>query len=747
MRFLQIAVSVETKARLHPNEKDRKLNLEESTPASRKDIIRVAIVGAGYIADFHANAIQQLDGVELVSVCDQNLSKAKGFTDRWSIPSAHDSLSSMLTNEKLDAIHVLVPPDWHCSVADLALRAGLHVFLEKPMCVSRHETAMLVELARANNRLLAVNHNMLFASAYTRLRKVVRSGDLGPLNHLTLNFFQEVGHIRGGPLDAWMLRSPRNLALEIGPHVFSAVLDLVGSPDEVVAIADRYFEVPGGSAVARRWRVLMTVQGTSIEVSINLGPTFTSRTISAYGLFGTAAADLDANTCVVDQNTTLGLDLDRLSRTRSAARQLVAQARDTFLDYALSKLKVRKRGNPYQTTIIDSTAAFYSSVRFKTKLDCRIDGASGAAVIELCDRVVDAAGVKPSAEPRGIQRTITLLGSSPTVLVLGAGGFIGLELVKQLLSAGYIVRAMVRGASPKLERISSDSLEIFRGNMLSEADLIAALKGIQFVYHLARADVKTWEDYLKFDVNPTEVIAKACQKMGVKRLIYTGTIDSYYAGKPKSIITEKTPLDHNIKRRNYYARAKAAGESILTEMHRKDGLPVVILRPGIVIGKGGTPFHWGVGMWGSGNLCQVWGDGHNKLPFVLVSDVASALVRSIQVPGIEGRCYNLIDVPMLSARDYIAELERFTGAKMRVFYRPIWRYYLADIVKWLVKIMVGHPEKSRIPSYFDWNSRTQRAQFDCAITRNEIGWLPASERDRLVKGIEASLESWLEATK
>jgi hypothetical protein len=102
---------------------------------------------------------------------------------------------------------------------------------------------------------------------------------------------------------------------------------------------------------------------------------------------------------------------------------------------------------------------------------------------------------------------------------------------------------------------------------------------------------------------------------------------------------------------------------------------------------------------------------------------------------------------MLSARDYIAELERFTGAKMRVFYRPIWRYYLADIVKWLVKIMVGHPEKSRIPSYFDWNSRTQRAQFDCAITRNEIGWLPASERDRLVKGIEASLESWLEATK
>ena len=153
-------------------------------------------------------------------------------------------------------------------------------------------------------------------------------------------------------------------------------------------------------------------------------------------------------------------------------------------------------------------------------------------------------------------------------------------------------------------------------------------------------------------------------------------------------------------------------------------------------------------MWGSGNVCEVWGDGENKLPFVLVSDVASALVRSIQVPGIEGRSYNLIDVPLLSARDYLSELEKLSGAKMRAYYRPIWRFYIADLIKWIVKVVVGHPDKSRIPSYSDWNSRTQRAHFDCTTTRNEIGWMPASDRNCLVsEGIGGSLLPWLEAAR
>jgi nucleoside-diphosphate-sugar epimerase len=70
---------------------------------------------------------------------------------------------------------------------------------------------------------------------------------------------------------------------------------------------------------------------------------------------------------------------------------------------------------------------------------------------------------------------------------------------------------------------------------------------------------------------------------------------------------------------------------------------------------------------------------------------------------------------------------------------PIWRFYMRDMMKWLVKVAVRHPER-RLPSYRDWESRTQRAHFDCAAAKTVLGWSPVSERAELVRrGIEEPL--------
>jgi nucleoside-diphosphate-sugar epimerase len=337
--------------------------------------------------------------------------------------------------------------------------------------------------------------------------------------------------------------------------------------------------------------------------------------------------------------------------------------------------------------------------------------------------------------------------AQPTVLVLGGSGFIGRELIRQLLASGYCVRAMMRSSGATLEDLHSDRLEIIRGDIGSMADLKSATQGVEFVYHLANSEVKTWDDSLQSIVEPTRLVGEACLVGGVRRLIYTGTIDSYYAGAKAGTITEETPLDRNIGRRNYYARAKSAAESVLMEMHRTQQLPVVIFRPGIVVGRGGNPFHWGVGVF-SESICEVWGDGNNKLPFVLVADVASALLRGIQVPGIEGRSYNLIDIPLLTARDYLQEMQRLAGVRLTIHYRPIWYFYVSDFAKWAIKLAVRHPDRIRIPSYRDWESRTQKAIFDCERARADLGWAPASDRQRMIdEGIGGSLQSWLEATK
>ena len=485
--------------------------------------IRAAIIGTGYIADFHAHAIRQAEGVELVSVCDANLRSAQSFAVNWEVPAAFDSVESMVRDQRLDSVHVLVPPDRHHSLARTILQSGVHVFLEKPMCISVEQAEDLLTLARDNGLRLGVNHNMLYAGAYRRLRDAVRSNALGPLDHVSFNHFLELGQIRFGPFNSWMLRAPENVMFEIGPHLLSALLDLVGAPDEMSVTADRPVDLPGGAYILRRWRVHATVGRTAVDININLGPGFSQRTIAARGLLGSATVDFDANTCTVDQATPLGVNLDRYSRSRSLARQLNTQARDTLSDYVLSKLKLRGRGNPYQITFLDGIAAFYSGLHSGAELDSRISGSFGRDVIESCSRIIRAAGIKPAAPPAPRRWTSPTV--RPTVLIFGGTGFIGRELVRQLLAADYCVRVMVRSSGAVLEEFDSNQLEIVRGDMLSESDLEAAMKGIEFVYHLARANAKTWEDNLRNDVKSTRLVAEACLAAGVKRVVYTGTIE------------------------------------------------------------------------------------------------------------------------------------------------------------------------------------------------------------------------------
>jgi len=651
----------------------------------------------------------------------------------------------MITDARIDCVHILTPPDSHFSLATAALQRGVHVFLEKPMCTSAAEAEQLVQLAQRQGLYLGVNHNFLFASAFEKMREIVHSKRLGPIDHVSINHLFELPQIRFGPFDNWMLRSPGNVILETGPHLVSALLDIVGHFEVSSVAADRKVTLPNGSDIYRRWRMNGNAGRTAVEFNINFGPGFPQRTIYVRGLFGSAMLDFDADTCVIDQRTPLDIDFDRYKRSRQMARQLTKQARAVIAGYVLGKLKLTRQGNPYQNSICASTAAFYSAVSTGKPLDRRIDAGMGRDVIAQCDEIISAAGIVQKSAPDASLQSV--LACEPNVLVLGGAGFIGKELIRHLLAAGYCVRAMVRGSGLAVEEFRNERLEVVRGDISSRADLDRAMQNIEFVFHLAHAQSKTWQDYQSNDVEPTRLVGEVCLTKGVKRLIYTGTIDSYYAGARAGTITENTPLDPHIERRNYYARAKAAAEDILTNMSREKHLPLVILRPGIVIGRGGNPFHWGVGRF-SENVCEVWGNGTNKLPFVLVSDVAAALVRAIAAPEIEGKSFNLIDAPLLTARDYLDDLQQRGDLKLTVHYQPIWKFYLADLAKWVVKMLVKHPDRTRVPAFADWESRTQRAYFDCSRARNELGWNPASDRKRMLEeGIGAALQPWLEATR
>ena len=179
-------------------------------------------------------------------------------------------------------------------------------------------------------------------------------------------------------------------------------------------------------------------------------------------------------------------------------------------------------------------------------------------------------------------------------------------------------------------------------------------------------------------------------------------------------------------------------------LSREQGLPVVIFRPGIVIGQGGSPFHWGIGMWSWNAVCQVWGKGRNPLPLVLVEDVARALLIALDHSGIEGESFNLVADSRLSALDYLQALEECTGSNFQKILTPPWRFYVVDVLKCVVKRVIRHPDQ-RWPSYRDWESRTQRALYDCSKARRLLNWNPTEDRAEIVRrGIQMPAQEFLD---
>ena len=162
---------------------------------------QVALLGTGYIAEWHAKAIASIRDIQLVAVCDQVLSRAARFAQKFDVPRVYSTLETMLAAEQLDSVHVLIPPDIHFQAAQTILAAGMNVFIEKPMCLTAQDCQELMRLAEERRLKVGVGHNFLFSECYERLRNDLRDGTLGPIDHLTITWHRELPQVTSGPFD------------------------------------------------------------------------------------------------------------------------------------------------------------------------------------------------------------------------------------------------------------------------------------------------------------------------------------------------------------------------------------------------------------------------------------------------------------------------------------------------------------------------------------------------------------------
>jgi nucleoside-diphosphate-sugar epimerase/predicted dehydrogenase len=703
---------------------------------------RVGFVGTGYIAQYHARALHEVPGPRLVAVCDLDRSRADAFASANRVEAVFTTPEAMLAAGGLDVVHVLTPADRHAEAGHRVLESGAHLFLEKPMCPEPAECETLLAQADLAGLRVGVNHNFLFHPAYVKLREAIRGGMVGPLDRVAVTWAMELPQLRTGPFDLWLFRDPLHVLLELGSHIVAALLDLALVPGDMSVTAGDPVTLPGHQPFHRQWRISSACGSTAIDCYLAVGPGFAQRTIEARGALGLAVADLECNTCVVQRHGRWAQDWGKYERLAEASRALRRQARENLGRYVLGKLALASGGNPYLASITESIRAFYHGLR--GTMDPRCSGQLGRQVVEGCRhamRVAGAGGRTLAAVSRPAVRLCAgggrLTAQAADVLVLGGTGFIGRELVGQLLGNGRRVRILTRrGVSPFGD--GNPRLQAIRGDIRNEADLLHAMRGAPVVVHLARAAGGSWRDYFEQDVLGTERVGLCCLEAGVPRLVYASSIVGYNLGR-RPTITEQTPFDPAVLRQNRYARAKAEAEQRLEKLHAQRGLPVVIVRPGMVIGRGGELCHGGVAAWNGLGSCAFWGNGRGLLPLVLVEDVARGLIAAMDAAAIEGQSFNLVDAPCLSAREYVDEIERFAGLSIRRFPTPLWRLYAIDLIKFAAKVALRMPDRY-VPRYRMWKARDPRATFDCTRARETLNWRPAGDRDAIVaRGIHVHL--------
>jgi dihydroflavonol-4-reductase len=171
-----------------------------------------------------------------------------------------------------------------------------------------------------------------------------------------------------------------------------------------------------------------------------------------------------------------------------------------------------------------------------------------------------------------------------TILVTGASGFVGSAVVRQLLKAGYAVRALVRESSP-LANLDGLQLDTAIGDLSDLPSLERALRGCSGLFHVA-ADYRIWvpdpKQMFVANVEGTRSLMRAALAAGIERIVYTSSVATLGLpevgpGNEDSPVSEQDMIGP-------YKRSKFHAEALVRRMIADEALPAVIVNPSTPVG-------------------------------------------------------------------------------------------------------------------------------------------------------------------
>jgi predicted dehydrogenase len=201
--------------------------------------VRIAVVGLGYWGPNLVRNINEFPGAEPAVVCDLRPAALETITRRYPAVAGTTRFSDVLTDPSVDAVVIATPVSKHHTMAAAALRAGKHVFVEKPLAASSDQAADLIALADRLGLVLMPGHTFLYSPPVMMIRELIASGELGEI------YFISTSRVNLG------LHQPDvSVAWDLGPHDFSILRYWLGETPAYASALSRGCIIPSIPDVA-----------------------------------------------------------------------------------------------------------------------------------------------------------------------------------------------------------------------------------------------------------------------------------------------------------------------------------------------------------------------------------------------------------------------------------------------------------------------------------------------------------------
>ncbi len=365
--------------------------------------IQTGFQGTGFIADFHARALQALPDVQLAAVCDPVQERAERFAKRWNVPRVYTSVEAMLAGSPLQAVHVLIPPLLHAAAVETCLAHDCALFVEKPLAVTAEDCRRLTRLyAESGSKNIAgVNQNYLSQPAFQKVVNWVKDCRLGAVEHVIAYSSVPLRQLAAGDHGHWMFREPGNIILEQAPHPLSQIVYLLGRVKQASTLVSGGMRLSNGSMFHRKWQVSLMCERGTAQCYFQFGAEHRDSWVHVLGQDAAAIADLRRDVARLSEKTRYLDPVDDLWDASSNAVRMARQGIGNFTQFVRSTVQRKPGADAFSRSFCNSIRAFYAARQGGPAFPASFEHAT--AVMEACEAVIESAlGSASAADQRKV---------------------------------------------------------------------------------------------------------------------------------------------------------------------------------------------------------------------------------------------------------------------------------------------------------------------------------------------------------